>query len=246
MQPDLQMPAASLLLLPLERLRRLIRSVLALLPFLLRPSPLAPRLSPLALPLPRFVPRLPTFALSPLAFLAIPSNHRSPRHRPTQRRAPGMAGPTRSQSSRPIAPQTQPKSAPRPPKSFLEKTLTAREAPKVARFSRSRQQPSTGSVRRLLLPRWKGTGCAVEAAQPRQPADRPRPSAPKHPLSSQEPARLAVEAAQPRASADRPWRPAVNQDFPRPELERRAVEAAQPRPLADRPWRRLSAALART
>ena len=223
------MPAASLLLLPLKRLRRLIPSALGLLPVLLRPPappfghvvpghtgiqsscPTAPQTSPKCAP-----PRHPSY----------------PR--------------TRVSTPTTLVPQSHQKSAPRPPKSFLEKTLTAREAPKVARFSRSRQQPSTGSVRRLLLPRWKGTGCAVEAAQPRQPADRPRPSAPKHPLSSQEPARLAVEAAQPRTSADRPWRPTVNQEVPRPELERRAVEAAQPQTSADRLRRRLSHSSART
>ena len=179
MQPDSQMPAA-LLLLPLKPLLRLIPFALSLLPVLLRRPPIAARLSPLALPLPPYVPHLPPFALRPLAFLATLSNHPRPRHRPTQRRAPGMAGPTRSQSSRPITPQTPPKSAPRPPKSFLEKTLSAREAPKVARFSRSRQQPSSGSARRLLPARWEGTGCAVEAAQPRPLADRPWRPAPNH------------------------------------------------------------------
>ena len=74
------MPAASLLLLPLEPLLRLIPSVLGLLPILLRPLRMAARLSPLALP--PFVPRLPTFALHPLAFLPTPSNHPRPPHRP--------------------------------------------------------------------------------------------------------------------------------------------------------------------
>ena len=67
------MPTASLLLLPLRRLLSLIPSVLGLFPVLLRPPPMAARRSPLALP--PFVPRLPTFALRPLAFLPTPSNH---------------------------------------------------------------------------------------------------------------------------------------------------------------------------
>ena len=67
------MPTASLLLLPLKRLLSLIPSVLGLFPVLLRPPPMAARLSPLALP--PLVPRLPTFALRPLAFLPTPSNH---------------------------------------------------------------------------------------------------------------------------------------------------------------------------
>ena len=80
------MPAASLLLLPLKPLRRLIRSALALLPALLRPPPLAPRLAPLALPLPRFVQRLARFASRPLPFLATPPNHARPPHRPAVHR----------------------------------------------------------------------------------------------------------------------------------------------------------------
>ena len=98
-------------------------------------------------------------------------------------------------------PQTQQKCAPRPPKSFLEKTLNAREVPKLARFSRSRQQPSTGSVRRLLRPRWAGTGCPVEAIQPQLSAGHLWRSAPNQAFSSQAPTRRAVEAAQPRPLA---------------------------------------------
>ena len=247
MQPDFQMPAASLPL-PLERLLRLIPSVLGLLAVLLRPPPTASRVSPLALPLPPFVPGLATFALRPVAFLASPSNHRYDYHVPPQPTPPPCPTPARRTLARgllprplgeswgeglpfeaspcspaapsrrravPTAPQNPPKSAPRLPKSFLEKTLSAREAPYFARFSRSRQQPNCGSARcgclggaprcrthrsrlrqrasRLLRPRWEGTGCAVEAAQPQTSADRPWPSAPKHPFSSQEPTRLAVE-----------------------------------------------------
>ena len=160
------MPAASLLLPLLARLRRLILSVPRLLPVLLRPPPIAARRSPLALLQPPFVPLLPAFALSPLAFLATRSNHRRPP-------ATLPAAPRRIRSSCPTAPRTQQESTPRPPKSFLEKTLSAREAPNFARFSRSRQQPNCGSARCLLLPRWEDTGCAVEAAQPRPSADRP-------------------------------------------------------------------------
>ena len=91
------MPAASLLLLPLKPLLRLILSLLALRPALLRPPPTASRLSPLALPLPPFVPRLPACALGrpPVAagrspFVVSPSassgqalsNHERPLHRP--------------------------------------------------------------------------------------------------------------------------------------------------------------------
>ena len=100
------MPAASLLLLLLARLLRLIPSALGLLPVLLRPPPMAARLPPLALP--PFVPRLPTFALRPLAFLPTPSNHA----RPTQRRAPGLAGPTCIQSLCSTAPQSPPNNIP--------------------------------------------------------------------------------------------------------------------------------------
>ena len=227
------MPTVSLLLPLLVRLLRLALLLRDLLPVLLHLPPMAARLSPRDLPLPRFVSRLPTFALRPLAFLAARLNHARSRHHPAQHPPatllhPVAAAPARIRPSCPNAPQTAPKStppchpsyprtrvstptsrapqtqqkcAPRPPKSFLEKTLNAREVPKLSRFSRSRQQPSTGSVRRLLRPRWAGTGCPVEAAEP-QP------------------------------SADPPWRLAVNQGFPRPELDRRAVEAAQPRPLA--------------
>ena len=113
---------------------------------------------------------------------------------------------TRVSTPSPHAPQTPPKSTPRPPKSFLEKTLNAREAPNFARFSRSRQQPSTGSVRRLLLPRCVGTGCAVEAAQPRTSADRPWRPTVNQEVPRPELERRAVEAAQPRPLADRPWR----------------------------------------
>ena len=140
------MPVASLLLPLLKPLLRVIRSVLALLPVLLRPPPMAPRLSPLALPRPPFVQRLALFASRPLASLATLSNHPRPPQRAAQRRAPGLVGPTRSQSSCPTAPQTPPnstlpltagmpvetgiqssgnppqtppKSAPRPPKSFF-------------------------------------------------------------------------------------------------------------------------------
>ena len=66
------MPTPSLLLLPLRRLLSLISSVLGLFPVLLRPPPMAARLTPLALP--SLVPRLPTFALRPLAFLPTPSS----------------------------------------------------------------------------------------------------------------------------------------------------------------------------
>ena len=143
------MPAASLLLPPLKPLLRLIASVLGLLPVLLRPPPMAPRLFPLALPLPLFVPRLPPFALRPLAFLPTPSNHPRPPHRPAScplalwervgacpGRDPGVrvfrsrrhpAAP--SLRAAPTTPQTPPKSTPRRLKSFLEKTLEAREAP---------------------------------------------------------------------------------------------------------------------
>ena len=91
------MPAASLLLSLLARLRRLIPSVLGLLPDLLRPPATASRFSPLALPLPPFVPRLPPCALGrpPFAvgrspFVVSPSassgqalsNHERPLHRP--------------------------------------------------------------------------------------------------------------------------------------------------------------------
>ena len=161
------MPAVALLLLPLKPLLRLIPSALALLPVLLRPPPMAARLPPLALP--PFVPRLPTFALRPLAFLPPPSNHA----RPTQRRALGLAGPMCLQSLCSTAPQsppnnipphptrhsgvfsrnpvlaprlqTPPKNTPRRLKSFLEKTLTARETPNSARFSRCRPLPAPHS-----------------------------------------------------------------------------------------------------
>ena len=159
------MPAASLLLLPLKPLLRLLLSVLALLPVLLRPPPMAARLSPLALPPPPFVPRLRTFAIRPLAFLATPSNH--PR-RPAERRpascplalwervgaCPGRDPGTRVFRSRrhpaapshravPTAPQTPPKSTPRRLKSFLEKTLIAREAPVFASPPTATRGPST-------------------------------------------------------------------------------------------------------
>ncbi len=159
------MPAASLLLLLLKPLLRLIPPLLTLLPVLLRPPPMAARLSPLALPLPPFVPRLPTFALRPLAFLPTPTNH--PR-RPAERRpascplalwervgaCPGRDPGTRVFRSRrhpaapshravPTAPQTPPKSTPRRLKSFLEKTLTAREAPVFVSLPTSAPSPST-------------------------------------------------------------------------------------------------------
>ena len=149
------MPTASLLLLPLRRLLSLIPSVLGLFPVLLRPPPMAARLSPLALP--PFVPRLPTFALRPLAFLPTPSNAtRLPAaKRPAScplalweglgacpGRDPGVrifrsrrhpAAP--SHRAVPTAPQTPQKSTPRRLKSFLEKTLTARETPTSAHSS---------------------------------------------------------------------------------------------------------------
>ena len=150
------MPTPSLLLQPLKPLPRLIPSVLALLPILLRPPQMAARLPPLALR--PFVPRLPIFALRPVAFLPTPSNHA----RLTRRRAPGLSGLTCIQSLCPTAPQsppnnipphptrhsgvfsrnpvlaprlqTPPKCTPRRLKSFLEKTLIAREAPNFDRL----------------------------------------------------------------------------------------------------------------
>ena len=133
------MPTAPLLLLPLKRLLSLIPSVLGLFPVLLGPPPMAARLSPLALP--PFVPRLPTFALRPLAFLPTPpSNHprRHPGVRSRDPAAPNNPGPPSHPDLQTIPsspyprfprPQTPPKSTPRSLKSFLEKTLTARETP---------------------------------------------------------------------------------------------------------------------
>ena len=143
------MPTASLLLLPLRHLLSLIPTVLGLFPVLLRPPPMAARLTPLALP--SLVPRLPTFALRPLAFLPTPSNasrcpaERRPAYFPLALwtrvgACPGRDPGTRVFRSRrhpaapshravPTAPQTPPKSTPRSLKSFLEKTLIAREAP---------------------------------------------------------------------------------------------------------------------
>ena len=143
------MPAASLLLLPLKPLLRLLLSVLALLPVLLSPPPMAARLSPLALP--PLVPGLPTFALRPLAFLPTPSS--APRLPAAKRPAsfplalwervgacPGRDPRVRLFRSRrhpaapshravPTAPQTPPKSTLRSLKSFLEKTLIAHARP---------------------------------------------------------------------------------------------------------------------
>ena len=164
------MPTAQpLLLLPLKRLLSLIPSVLGLFPVLLRPPPMAARRSPLALP--ALVPRLPTFALRPLAFLPTPSN--APRRPAAKRPAscplalwervgacPGRDPGTRVFRSRrhpaapshravPTAPQTPPKSTPRSLKSFLEKTLTARETPTSAHSSHPQQrsaQPPTAAA----------------------------------------------------------------------------------------------------
>ena len=92
------MPAASLLLLPLKPLLRLIPSVLALRPVPSAPTPLTPHCSPLTPSTrPPFVPRLPPCALGrpPFAvgrspFVVSPSassgqalsNHERPLHRP--------------------------------------------------------------------------------------------------------------------------------------------------------------------
>ena len=155
------MPTASLLLLPLKRLLSLIPSALGLLPVLLRPP---------APPFGHVVPGHTGIQSSCPAATNFQPKCAPPRH-PSYPR-------TRVSTPTTLVPQSHQKSSPPQPKSFLEKTLTAREAPKVARFSRSRQQPNSGSARRLLLPRCVGTGCAVEAAQPRTSADRPWPSAP--------------------------------------------------------------------
>ena len=115
MSPQLtpQMPAASLLLPLLGRLLHLIPSLLGL-----RPPPPAAGFSPLAPPLTPLVPRLPPFAL-----------RRRPGHRPPAScLAPATPGPTRIHSSCPDAPQTTPKCTPPRLKSFLEKTLIARES----------------------------------------------------------------------------------------------------------------------
>ena len=187
------MPTPSLLLLPLNRLLSLIPSVLGLFPVLLRPPPMAARRSPLAL-LP-FVPRLPTFALRPLAFLPTPTNH--PR-RPAERRpascplalwervgaCPGRDPGTRVFRSRrhpaapspraaPTAPQTPPKSTPRSLKSFLEKTLTARETPTSAHSS----HPHHGSAQ----PPSATASSRHPGVFSRDPAPRSVPAHPCHP-----------------------------------------------------------------
>ena len=108
-------------------------------------------LFPTPLALPPFVPRLPTFALRPLAYLPTPFNalRRPAAKQPAscplalwQRvgacpgRDPGVrifrsrrhpAAPSHRATA--SAPQTPAKSTPRRLKSFLEKTLTARETP---------------------------------------------------------------------------------------------------------------------
>ena len=187
------MPTPSLLLLPLKRLLSLIPSVLGLFPVLLRPPPMPARLSPLALP--PFVPRLPTFALRPLAFLPTPSNHS---RRPAAKRpascpfdlwervgaCPGRDPGVRVFRSRrhpaapshravPTSPQTPQKSTPRRLKSFLEKTLSARETPTSAHSS----HPHHGSA--------QPPSAAASSRHPgvfsRDPAPRSVPAHPCHP-----------------------------------------------------------------
>ena len=132
-QPTSQIPASSRLLPLPGRLLHRIPSWRGLRPFLLRPPPAASGFYPLASPPTPLVPRLPPFALRPLAFVASLSRHSRPRRRPGRRPpawrlALATPGPTRISSSCPRSPQTTPKSAPPQPKSFLEKTLTARES----------------------------------------------------------------------------------------------------------------------
>ena len=132
-QPTPKIPTASRLLPLLGRLLHRIPSWRGLRPFLLRPPPAASGFYPLASPPTPLVPRLPPFALRPLAFVASLSRHSRPRRRPGRRPpawrlALATPGPTRISSSCPRSPQTTPKSAPPQPKSFLEKTLNAREA----------------------------------------------------------------------------------------------------------------------
>ena len=188
------MPTAPLLLLPLKRLLSLIPSVLGLFPVLLRPPPMAARLSPLALP--PFVPRLPTFALRPLAFLPTPSNHprRHPGVRSRDPAAPNNPGPPSHPDLPnhpklaippiPTAPQTPPKSTPRRLKSFLEKTLTARETPTSAHSSHPHQRirPAPHSSRlfpssRRLQP-GPSTTVSPSAPMPPRPPQHPEPTSP--------------------------------------------------------------------
>ena len=218
------------LLVRLLRLALLLRDLLPVLPSpsptasrvsllpLLQP-PFVPRLAPFAL-------RPLAFPATRLNHAR--SRHHPAQHPPATLLHPVAAAPARIRPSCPNAPQTAPKStppchpsyprtrvstptsrapqtqqkcAPRPPKSFLEKTLNAREVPNFARFSRSRQQPSTGAVRRLLLPRRAGTGCPVEAAQPQPSVDRLWGLALNQGFPRPELERRAVEAAQPRPLA---------------------------------------------
>ena len=200
------MPTPSLLLLPLKRLLSLIPSVLGLFPVLLRPPPMAARLSPLAL-LP-FVPRLPTFALRPLAFLPTPTNH--PRRLAERRPAscplalwervgacPGRDPGTRVFRSRrhpaapspravPTAPQTPPKSTPRRLKSFLEKTLIAHARP---------QSPPPGTRQPQTIPQIGQALTPAAGSVPQPPANTPLPQG--H-LQNGEPP--PVERGSPRAS----------------------------------------------
>ena len=146
--------------LPLARLLHLTPTLLGLLPVLLRPSFRLPtRFSPLAHP-------PPPLALRRIAFVVSLSNHTRLRRRPGHRLpasclAPATPGPTRIHSSCPDSPQTErtsPSKAsfraihhPRPikhpdrnAKSFLEKTLTARESAHSAPRTAPRLAPRPG------------------------------------------------------------------------------------------------------
>ena len=193
-QPTPQMPAASPLLPLLARLLQLIPTLLGLRPVLLRPPPTAPGFSPLAHPPPPLALRRIAFVVSLSNHTRL---RRRPGHRPPAScLAPAMPGPTRIHSSCPDSPQPSPESTPpRPtrlsgvfsrnpvfvpgptfdgtqtappqPKSFLEKTLIARESAHSVPRTAPGLAPETGRPSALPLRRCPAR---LSACPPKSPS----------------------------------------------------------------------------